>query len=79
VKISELTAALNKVSQVAGDVDLVLRQVDADAPTFLHGLLLDFDPVAGAAGSTVTIEHDTEPPAGTDPADASGTHTTPPA
>lgn len=61
MKISELSSALSKVSQIAGDVEVVLRDASTGAETELKTLGLKLDPSTGESGSSVTIEHSAKP------------------
>lgn len=72
MKVSELTAALQKVQQVAGDVEVVLRHLDQGAETVLKSIGVHINPASGTAGGQAVLEHDTaaEQPADTEkPAD----------
>lgn len=62
MKISELVAALNKVQQVAGDVAVVLYDLDAKIKTELVDLDVHIDPTTGEAGSAVVLDHAATPP-----------------
>jgi hypothetical protein len=57
VKLSELTAAFQKVQSVAGDVDVVLKDVGSEAKTVIKSIGLHIDPSSGQAGGTVELEH----------------------
>ena len=62
MKLSELQTVLSKVSQIAGDVDVVLKAAEGDLETVITDLGIHLDPTSGNAGSTLTIEHGTAPP-----------------
>jgi hypothetical protein len=71
VNISELVAALNKVNQVAGDIPIVLHELEGEAETEVKALILAFDPTSGETSSKVAISHGpvtTAPPAAPEPA-----------
>lgn len=57
MNISELVAAFNKVSQVAGDVPVILKDTDTGAETYVHALVLSFDPETGSTDSMVVLAH----------------------
>lgn len=75
MKASELSGALGRVQQVAGDVDVLLRDLDTGAVTALRSLGVHIDPSADGTGGTVYLEHNAEP--APDPAPAAAV--TPPA
>lgn len=55
--ISELSAALQKVQQVAGDIPVVLKDIEHGVETELRALGIHIDPSSGSASSTVELEH----------------------
>ena len=59
--ISELVSALNRVTQLAGDIPVVLKDVETEAETVLLSLGIKIDPAADTASSSVTIEHGPAP------------------
>jgi hypothetical protein len=61
VKISDLTALLSRVQQIAGDVDVVLQAADTEAETVITDLGIHLDPASGSVGSSLTITHGTAP------------------
>jgi hypothetical protein len=70
--ISELISALNRVSQVAGDVPVILRSVEGDVETEVKALTLSFDPRSGSTSSQIAVTHGS-PPAPSLPAVAGDT------
>lgn len=56
-RISELSAALGKVQQVAGDVPVILRDAESGAETVLLSLGINLDPSGDLAGGNVVFEH----------------------
>lgn len=61
MKASELTAIIAKVQQVAGDVDIVLRNAETAAETAITDLVVHLSPQTGATGGTLSIEHSGSP------------------
>lgn len=59
MKISELVTSLNKVSQVANDIDIVLRDAETGTVTDIESLDLSFDPATAATDSVLYVVHDT--------------------
>lgn len=59
MKVSELTAALQKVQQVAGDVDVVLKDVEGGAETDLLSLGVHIGTSPDDQASRVELEHGT--------------------
>lgn len=55
--ISELISALNRVSQVAGDVPVILKSVEGDVETEVKALTLSFDPRSGSTSSQIAVTH----------------------
>ena len=73
MKISELTSALNKVSQVAGDCDIVLRDEQTSTTTAIAYLDLHIDPAGTEAASVVQVVHATPTTPAPSPAAAPAT------
>lgn len=77
MKISELTALLTKVQQIAGDVEVTLEAAADKVETIITDLGVHLDPADPTAGSKLTIEHGEAPPPAEPTAepegDASGT------
>lgn len=80
MKLSELIAGLNKLTQFAGDLPVVIKNVESEAETVLHSIGINIDPSSGTANGSVTINHGTAPepapepaPAADQPADARNT------
>lgn len=67
MKISDLSAMLSKVTQLAGDLEVVLKAAEGEAETVITDLGIHLSPASGTAGSTLTIEHGTPPPAVVEP------------
>lgn len=64
MKISELQAVLTKAQQVAGDADVILRDVEHDAETVVKSLGLELGVKAGDGNAaTVTVTHGPADPA----------------
>lgn len=63
MNISELVAVLGKVSQVAGDIPVILHDLEADVQTEVKSLELTFDPHTGSPSSVVSIAHGPAAPA----------------
>jgi hypothetical protein len=63
VNISDVTAALTKVSQLVGDVPVVLRDLETDAETELKSLEVSIDAATGQTSSIVTVTHGPPAPA----------------
>jgi len=61
MKVTELIAALQKVQQVAGDVPVVLKDVEGDAETALLSIGVHIDPTSGSPVGGVTLEHGEQP------------------
>jgi len=57
MKVSDLLAALQKVQQVAGDVDVVLKDVDQGVETALLSLGVHISASTGDTSGAVVFEH----------------------
>jgi hypothetical protein len=57
MQVSKLIEALQRVVQVAGDVPVVLRELESDAETELKSLGVHIDAQTGDTGGNVTLEH----------------------
>jgi hypothetical protein len=62
LKISDLTGLLNKVQQIAGDVEVELQAAEGEAKSFITDLGIHLDPTTASAGGTLTITHGDAPP-----------------
>jgi hypothetical protein len=62
VKISELTALFAKVQNIAGDVEVALKNVESEAETVITDLTIHLSPADGATNGGLTIEHATAGP-----------------
>lgn len=58
--LSELLAGLQKLSQYAGDLPVVIKAVETEAETVFHSIGLQIDP-SGNANGKVTINHSVTP------------------
>lgn len=54
---SELTAALQKVQQIAGDIPVTLVRVEDEAETVLKSIGIHIDPSSGAVEGGLVLEH----------------------
>lgn len=63
MKISDLSALLSKVTQTAGDVDVVLKDDSTEVETVITDLAIHIDPASGGVGGTLEIMHGAAPPA----------------
>lgn len=61
--VSELLSVLQRVQQVAGDVPVIVKDLEHDAETVLQSIGLHIDPSGGQAGGSVVLEHATAKPA----------------
>lgn len=68
MKLSELIAGLNKLTQFAGDLPVVIKDVESEAETVLHSIGVNIDPTSGTANGSVTINHGTAPEPAPEPA-----------
>lgn len=71
--ISELQAVLDRAKQYAGDVEVILKDIETGAETAIHEIIPAVDALAGGAGGKVTLTHAVAPqaaPQGAPPADA---------
>lgn len=65
--LTELLSGLQKISQYAGDLPVVIKDIETEAETVFHSIGLQIDP-SGAANGKVTINHaTTSPPAPAEP------------
>jgi hypothetical protein len=55
--LSQVIAALQKLTPLVGDAELVLSEVDSGAQTIIHSLSVDVSPTGDATGSTITVKH----------------------
>jgi hypothetical protein len=55
MKLSEFIAGLNKFSQLAGDLPVVVSSLEAGAETELHSIGINFDPTGNANGKVVLL------------------------
>lgn len=60
--LAELIQGFQKFSQFAGDLPVVIRDVETEAETILHSIGIQVDPSGNATGK-VTINHAATPPA----------------
>lgn len=63
MKISDLTAVLSRVQQIAGDVEVVFKDAASEAETVINDLGLHLDPSGNSDGGKLTITHGDAPPA----------------
>lgn len=63
MKISDLSAVLSRVQQIAGDVDVVFKDAESEAETVINDLGLHLDPSGSSDGGKLTITHGDAPPA----------------
>lgn len=70
MKISDVQALLSKVSNVAGDVELVLKAVEGEAETVIHSVGIELGAAGDATSAAATITHGPAPeaPAESNPA-----------
>ena len=68
MKISELTQLLSKVTQLGGDLEVVLKAAEGEAETVITDLGIHLKPTGGGVQSTLTIEHGSAPPLAPEPA-----------
>lgn len=59
MKVSELVGMLQKVSQIVGDVPVVLKELASEAETEIKSLGVTLDSAEGSEGGTVTLQHAT--------------------
>ena len=57
MKISELVAVLGKANQVAGDIPVILHDVESGAETELKKFGIEFNLTGESATSAVTLHH----------------------
>lgn len=62
MKVSELSATLAKVQQIAGDIDVVFRASGSTDESVATDLVLYLDPATGAADDSLVIEYGPAPP-----------------
>lgn len=58
MKISELTAVLSRVQQIAGDVDVAFRHAESDVETVITELGLKLNPDGTTGEGSLVIKHD---------------------
>lgn len=63
MKVSELSATLAKVQQIAGDIDVVFRASGSTDESVATDLVLYLDPATGAADDSLVIEYGPAPAA----------------
>lgn len=54
--LNELIQGLNKITQFAGELPVVIHDAETEAETVLHSIGISIDP-AGTANGKVTINH----------------------
>lgn len=57
MKISDLSALLTRVQQIAGDVDVVLKAAEGEAETVISNLGINLKPDASGPAGSLVIEH----------------------
>lgn len=73
--LNELIQGLSKLTQVAGELPVIIHDVESETDTVLHSIGINIDP-GGAANGKVTINHAPSNPA-PEPA-AAGADSNPP-
>lgn len=61
MKVSELTAALQKVQQIAGDVEIKVKHAEQDIETVLRDIVVHVDPASGGASGKAVLQHEPAP------------------
>jgi hypothetical protein len=59
--VSQLIAALQKVSQLAGDVPVVLKHAESEAETVLQSIGVHINPTTGETSGEAVLEHGDAP------------------
>lgn len=72
--LNELIQGLNKITQFAGELPVVIHNAETEAETVLHSIGISIDP-AGTANGKVTINHGTTPAPAVPAAGDPGTNT----
>lgn len=67
MKVSELITVLQRVSQLAGDIEVELQAVGTEAKSYVTGLGLTLDAVSASPTSSLVIVHDTTAPTPPEP------------
>lgn len=65
--LNELIQGLNKLTQFAGDLPVVIKDAETEAETVLHSIGINVDPSGNAANGSITLNH-APAPAATEPA-----------
>jgi hypothetical protein len=68
--LNELIQGLNKLTQFAGELPVVIKDAETEAETVLHSIGINIDPAGGTANGSISLNHAPAPAAVPAPAPA---------